>query len=213
MVIGMLVGCKTVEVSIPAAYPLASEKALSIQNFQGEQGKELAWHVSAKLKVKLPNLPMYQEDYLPKQGLIMQGQVLSWHIDEGQVEWGSYDEERHRQYGSATRSGSIHARVLLLRKSTGEIVWADTVEEEVYEQEDFDFESPDAIDDADAVEDLLEKKVSEALVHLRLQRHLERKAKAKIPSKFKIKNQLLRKATEKIIQPLYDRVETHYEFK
>ncbi|MDQ6955920.1 MAG: hypothetical protein Q9M21_01865, partial [Mariprofundaceae bacterium] len=152
-------------------------------------------------------------DSLPNNGLIMQGQVLSWIMGAGKVEWGSYDEERHRQYGDATRRASMHVRVLLVRKNTGEVVWSDSFEEEVYEREDLDFTSPEAINDEDAVEDLLDKKVREALVYMRLQRQLERKAEHQIPSETQVRNKLLNQVTKKITSAFYDRIETHLEFK
>ena len=209
----LLTACKTVEVPIPAAYPLAYEKAVAVDVFQGEQGKQLSWRVSATLKEKLPNLVMYEAKYLPRGGLVMQGQVLSWHMGDGNIEWGDYDEESHRQHGTASRRASMHVRILLMRENTGEVVWSDAFEDEVNEREYFDFSSPEAVNDDDAVEDLLEKKVREALVHLRLQRRLALRAEAKIPSKLKIRNLLLNKVSKRITRSFYDRVETHLEFK
>lgn len=213
ILLGALVACKSVQVLVPAAYPLAGERALVMGHFSGAHGDDLSWRIVSRLKANIPGLPVYSAGQGAEGGVIMQGEVQQLGIGDPVVTWGHFDEHNLRQHGTVSRSGRARLRVMLVRPASGEVVWADSFTSRQSESRHFSLASPEDMRKNGVARSVRRHEEKDALEDMLVSTALEQLARNEAPSRDDIRQRLLDDLAMQVSHKLYDRVETRLEFR
>ncbi|MDX8376456.1 MAG: hypothetical protein R8L53_00335 [Mariprofundales bacterium] len=216
----LLTSCKMVDVPIPAAYPLYQESAVLIEPITGSYGNSISHQVMSKIKPHLPNTKLYTSmpNYLVggstiKKLVVLRGNVDVLEISSGKYDWGSFDEARKKQNGTATRNGNIQVSVSLARYNSGEILWAESFNETYEVRDDFSLHSDASIHESDSLQDAIEGKFKDAFEDVMRENRLENEAEKHIPDIGQVRNKLLNNISIEISQSFYNRIQKRLEFR
>ncbi|MDQ6952953.1 MAG: hypothetical protein Q9M15_05430 [Mariprofundaceae bacterium] len=216
MVVMMLwmTSCKTVDVLVPATYPLLHSEELVVHDFKGPEGSSMSHYVLADLQRHLPQLVFYTTtmDGLHGSAVHLTGQVDVFHIGKVNIAWGKFNQEKHEQFGEVERHIDIQVLVQL-KNQNQQVLWTHIFSKQEEQSEHFSFYSEKAYQSLDGESDLWKGKILSGISDLVKQDNMEDQAQSYFPSISRVRQKMLFEMSQTIAQSFYDRIEKHLEFR
>ncbi len=209
----ILPACKTVDVFIPAAYPLAKEQAVVVHTLAGSNGAGLSQQVLAILQQKMPQMVFYFDDApATVKAVHLAGSVDSLTISKPQLNWGSYNKKSSVQYGHVLRTGSIRVSLRLLGDDH-RVLWSNVFTKEVRKNKSFSMVMHEPYESLDGISDVVSGDVKSGIHDILTVNKAKEKAYSYTPKASQIRNKLLANISKQMANVFYDRSEQRLEFR
>ncbi len=210
LLLSPLIGCKSVIVNIPAAYPLSHIETLNIKPFTGPHGENLRGKLRALLRQHLPDITIQHDTHSlnAEADMIMECHIHSLNISEPIISWGYFDKQNHIQHGQVRRDGNISVTLTLLGDDQKEL-WSSHYRVNISESESLQISKND--DENDIAEDINEGKWLDALEDFISLGDPHEQAMAEAPSITLLQERVISQLAREISITFYDRQEKQWK--
>jgi len=209
----MLAACRTVDVFIPAMYPLVKERAVVMHTLSGKNGAGLSQQVLAILQQQMPQTVFYFDDVpATVKAVHLEGSVDTLVVTKPQLNWGSYNKKTSVQYGHILRTGNIRVSLRLLGDDH-RVLWSNVFTNEVRKNKRFSMVMHEPYESLDGVADMVSGDLKSGIHDILTASKAKEKAYTYSPNGAQIRNKLLKNISSRIAEVFYDRTEQRLEFR